>query len=39
MDTGEAVVDDQEEESDALFTMDDIVDGVAKKKEIIEEVC
>lgn len=29
MDTGEAVVCDEDEESDALFTMDDIESGAA----------
>lgn len=40
MDTGEAVVDEEDEEGDALFTMDDLVDGLAaKKKEITDQVC
>lgn len=32
MDTGEAVVDEEDEESDALFTMDDLVEGAADAK-------
>lgn len=39
MDTGEAVVDEEDEEGDALFTMDDLVDGIgAKKKENTDQV-
>eukprot|EP00903_Cladosiphon_okamuranus_P012898 g12042.t1 len=39
MDTGEAVVDDEDDESDALFTMDDVLDGTADiKKQNTEEV-
>ena len=33
MDTGEAVVDEEDEECDALFTMDDVQDGTADVKE------
>lgn len=32
MDTGEAVIDDENDECDALFTMDDVVDGTAGNK-------
>lgn len=32
MDTGEAVVDEEDEECDALFTMDDLQDGTADVK-------
>lgn len=32
MDTGEAVVDEEDEECDALFTMDDLQDGTADAK-------
>lgn len=39
MDTGEAVVDDEDDESDALFTMDDVIDGTADtKNQNTEEV-
>lgn len=39
MDTGEVVVDDEEEESDVLFTMDDLMDGAADaSKKNTEEV-
>lgn len=39
MDTGEAVIDDEDDESDALFTMDDLTDGAADaKKETTDEV-
>ena len=39
MDTGEAVVDDEDDECDALFTMDDVLDGTADiKKQNTEEV-
>lgn len=39
MDTGEAVIDDEDDESDALFTMDDLADGTADaKKESTDEV-
>lgn len=39
MDTGEAVVDEDDEEGDALFAMDDLVDGAANaKKENTDEV-
>ncbi|CAB1096312.1 unnamed protein product [Ectocarpus sp. CCAP 1310/34] len=39
MDTGEAVVDDEDDECDALFTMDDVVDGTAdNKKQSTDEV-
>lgn len=39
MDTGEAVVDDEDDESDALFTMDDVIDGTANiKNQSTEEV-
>lgn len=33
MDTGEAVVDEEDEECDALFTMDDLQDGTANAKQ------
>lgn len=33
MDTGEAVVDEEDEERDALFSMDDVLDGATKKKK------
>ncbi|CAM9149975.1 unnamed protein product, partial [Hapterophycus canaliculatus] len=39
MDTGEAVIDDEDDESDALFTMDDLADGMADtKKDNTDEV-
>lgn len=39
MDTGEAVVDEEDEECDALFTMDDLADGdAAAKKKHTDEV-
>ena len=39
MDTGEAVVDDSDDECDALFTMDDMLDGTADtKKQNTDEV-
>lgn len=39
MDTGEAVVDDEDDECDALFSMDDVLDGTADiKKQNTEEV-
>lgn len=39
MDTGEAVVDEEDDECDALFSMDDVLDGTADmKKQNTEEV-
>lgn len=39
MDTGEAVIDDEDDECDALFTMDDVVDGTAdNRKQHTDEV-
>ncbi len=39
MDTGEAVIDDSDDESDALFTMDDVLDGTTDtKKQNTDEV-
>lgn len=39
MDTGEAVIDDSDDECDALFTMDDVLDGTTNtKKQNTDEV-